>query len=163
MQVPLDADVEVLPTCYRSTCSAAHSSGTFEESVVSVSMSSNFSSFSRRGPDNVTEELVAVLSDSKLYEFKALFVVVHAGLRARNAASGGEEMLRLRAYEKLQHLVQQGQVKKTGKQYRGVPKALLALSKDLKALRESGRSFAPKPAVGRRSGSARRTKTEETE
>jgi hypothetical protein len=131
--------------------------------VVSVSMSSNFSSFSRRGPDNVTEELVAVLSDSKLYEFKALFVVVHAGLRARNAASGGEEMLRLRAYEKLQHLVQQGQVKKTGKQYRGVPKALLALSKDLKALRESGRSFAPKPAVGRRSGSARRAKTEKTE
>ncbi len=126
-------------------------------------MNSNFSSFSRRGPDNVTEELVAVLSDSKLYEFKALFVVVHAGLRARNAASGGEEMLRLRAYEKLQNLVQQGQVKKTGKQYRGVPKALLALSKDLKALRESGRSFTPKPAVGRRVGPARRAKTEKAE
>jgi hypothetical protein len=131
--------------------------------VVSVSMSSNFSSFSRRGPDNVTEELVAVLSDSKLYEFKALFVVVHAGLRARNAASGGEEMLRLRAYEKLQHLVQQGQVEKTGKQYRGVPKALLALSKDLKAFRKSGPSLASKPVAVRRSGSARRTKTEKTE
>jgi hypothetical protein len=159
MQVPLDADVEVFPTCNRSARRAAHSFGIFRESVVSVSMSTNFSSFSRRGPDNLTEELVAVLSDSKLYEFKALFVVVHAGLRARNAAGGGEEMLRLRAYEKLQHLVQQGQVKKTGKQYRGVPKALLALSKDLKALREGGRSFAPKPAVDRRSGSARRTKT----
>jgi hypothetical protein len=159
MQVPLDANVEVFPTCNRRACRAAHSFGIFRQSVVSVSMSTNFSSFSRRGPDNVTEELVAVLSDSKLYEFKALFVVVHAGLRARNAAGGGEEMLRLRAYEKLQHLVQQGQVKKTGKQYRGVPKALLALSKDLKALREGGRSFAPKPAVDRRSGSARRTKT----
>ena len=126
-------------------------------------MSSNFSSFSRRGPDNVTEELVAVLSDSKFYEFKALFVVVHAGLRARNAASGGEEMLRLRAYEKLQNLVQQGQVKKTGKRYKGVPKALLALSENLKSLRKNGRSFAGKPAVVRRSTSARGTKVENAE
>src|SRR4249919_3030428 len=122
------------------------------------------SAFSRRLPDLVTEELVAALSKKgSSFEFKQLFVVVHAGLRARNAASGGEEMLRLRAYEKLQNLVQQGQVKKTGKQYRGVPKALLALSKDLKALRESGRSFTPKPAVGRRVGPARRAKTEKTE
>ena len=75
-------------------------------------MNSNFSSFSRRGPDNVTEELVAVLSGPKSYEFKALFLVVHDALRARNAASGGEEMLRLRAYEKLQNLVSRGMVKK---------------------------------------------------
>ena len=33
-------------------------------------------------------------------EFKPLFNVVHTSLRARNAASGGEEMLRLRVYEK---------------------------------------------------------------
>ena len=58
------------------------------------------------------------------YEFKALFTVVHANLKARNAASGGEEMLRLRAYEKLQNLVGTGMVKKVGKEYRGVPKAL---------------------------------------
>jgi len=64
-----------------------------------------FSSFSRRGPDNITEELVAALSCSKSYEFKALFSVIHAALRARNAASGGEEMLRLRTYDKLQSLV----------------------------------------------------------
>src|SRR5438067_11295502 len=80
--------------------------------------------FSRRGPDIVTEELAAVLSGNTSFEFKALFEVVHANLRARNSASGGEEMLRLRAYEKLQSLVNRGMVKKTvtkaGKEYRGL-------------------------------------------
>ena len=57
--------------------------------------------FSRRGPDIVTEELAVVLSGNTSFEFKALFEIVHANLRARNSASGGEEMLRLRAYEKL--------------------------------------------------------------
>ena len=61
--------------------------------------------FSRRVPDLVTEELVAVLSRRSSFEFKQLFDIVHENLRARNAASGGEEMLRLRAYEKLQNLV----------------------------------------------------------
>ena len=65
-----------------------------------------------------------VLSNKASYEFKALFDVVHANLRARNAASGGEEMLRLRAYEKLQNLVQAGIVKKVGKEYRGVASGL---------------------------------------
>jgi len=45
-------------------------------------------------------------------------------LYARNAASGGEEMLRLRAYEKLQNLVARGAVKKNGKKYKGLPSAL---------------------------------------
>ena len=80
--------------------------------------------FSRRGPDRVTEELTTVLSQKTWFEFKALFTIVHENLRARNAASGGEEMLRLRAYEKLQTLVQGGVVKKDGKKYRGVPAAL---------------------------------------
>ncbi len=114
-------------------------------------MPSNFSSFYRRVPDNVTEELVAALSGSKSYEFKALFSVVHAALRARKAAGGGEEMLRLRTYEKLQNLVRVGQVKKTGKKYKGVAKALLLLSESLKEYRKNGPSFsrrlplAPKP------------------
>ena len=51
--------------------------------------------FSRRVPDLVTEELVAVLSRRSSFEFKQLFDIVHENLRARNAASGGEEMLRL--------------------------------------------------------------------
>jgi hypothetical protein len=82
------------------------------------------SGFSRRTPDLVTEELVAVLTSRSSYEFKELFEVIHGNLRARNAASGGEEMLRLRAYEKLQNLVGRGLVKKNGKKYKGVPAAL---------------------------------------
>src|ERR1041384_2731214 len=80
--------------------------------------------FSRRLPDLVTEELASVLSSKSSYEFKELFEVVHENLRARNAASGGEEMLRLRAYEKLQNLVARGMVKKNGKKYKGLPSAL---------------------------------------
>jgi len=82
------------------------------------------SSFSRRGPDKVTEELAVALSQKTSYEFKPLFDLVHANLRARNSANGGEEMLRLRTYEKLQYLVGRGMVEKTitkaGKHYKGL-------------------------------------------
>ena len=73
--------------------------------------------FSRRVPDHVTNELVAVLSDKTTFGFKDLFLVVYENLKARNAVSGGEEMLRLRAYEKLQNLVTRGLVNKDGKEY----------------------------------------------
>jgi hypothetical protein len=67
---------------------------------------------------------VTVLSGTTSFEFKPLFDIVHANLRARKSVSGGEEMLRLRAYEKLQSLVNRGMVKKTitkaGKHYRGL-------------------------------------------
>lgn len=96
--------------------------------VFTLSLMQKKSAFSRRLPDLVTEELVAVLSQKGTsFEFKQLFDVVHERLKARNAASGGEEMLRLRAYEKLQNLVSRGMVKKTGKKYRG----LASLSKAL--------------------------------
>lgn len=98
----------------------------------------NASGFSRRGPDIMTEELCAVLSRKTSFEFKPLFDVIYANLQARNAASGGEEMLRLRAYEKLQNLVFGGMVKKTAKKYRGSPTALLALSERLKEWRVQG-------------------------
>lgn len=88
------------------------------------------SAFSRRGPDLVTEELVAALKKKTSLEFKQLFDVVHERLRARNAASGGEEMLRLRAYEKLQNLVSRGMVKKTGKKYKGLASLAKALAQD---------------------------------
>lgn len=88
------------------------------------------SAFSRRGPDLVTEELVAVLKKKSSFEFKQLFDMVHEQLRARNAASGGEEMLRLRAYEKLQNLVSRGMVKKTGKKYKGLASISKALTPD---------------------------------
>jgi len=75
--------------------------------------------FSRRVPDLVTEELVAVLSRRSSFEFKQLFDIVHENLRARNAASGGEEMLRLRAYEKLQNLVAAARSKRMARSTRG--------------------------------------------
>lgn len=84
--------------------------------------------FSRRVPDLVTEELVAVLSQKSTFEFKQLFEIVHENLRARNAASGGEEMLRLRAYEKLQNLVARGMVRKNGKKYKGLLSALATVA-----------------------------------
>jgi hypothetical protein len=102
--------------------------------------------FSRRGPDRVAEELASVLSQKAAFEFKALFAIVHANLRARDQSSGGEEMLRLRAYEKLQNLVQAGVVKKTGKQYRGVPSGLasfLATAAELNAKFAAGKHSRP--------------------
>ncbi|MEM9015384.1 MAG: hypothetical protein AAGC68_00120 [Verrucomicrobiota bacterium] len=71
-------------------------------------------------PDHVTDELVTVLSDQQTFGFNDLFEVVYENLKARNAVSGGEEMLRLRAYEKLQNLVTRGLVEKNGKEYRGL-------------------------------------------
>src|SRR5438045_4357688 len=96
-------------------------------------------SFSRRMPDNITEELVAVLSSKASFEFKPLFEIVLANLRERNAASGGEEMLRLRAYEKLQGLVGQGVVNRTvqgtTKKYKGVATRMVVLRAEMKAMR----------------------------
>jgi hypothetical protein len=84
--------------------------------------------FSRRLPDLITEELVFVLSQNGSYEFKRLFEIVHDNLRRRNTANGGEEMLRLRSYEKLQNLVSRGAVKKNGKLYTGNSTALAAMT-----------------------------------
>ena len=95
--------------------------------------------FVRRAPDVITEELVRVLSSKATFEFKALFDIILGNLRERNAASGGEEMLRLRTYEKLQGLVNQGAVTRTVigivKKYKGVGAKLSALGAEMKILR----------------------------
>src|SRR5438093_7909689 len=95
--------------------------------------------FTRRGPDNITEELIAVLSSKASFEFKPLFEIMLLNLRERNAASGGEEMLRLRAYEKLQGLVSQGavhrQITGTTKRYKGVAARMDVLRAEMTALR----------------------------
>ena len=95
----------------------------------------NHSGFTRRTPDIMTEELCAILSQKASFEFKPLYDLVYANLHARNAASGGDEMLRLRAYDKLQNLVHDGMVTKTAKKYRGDPVALLAVSQRLEEWR----------------------------
>src|SRR5947207_12359515 len=95
--------------------------------------------FVRRAPDIITEELVKVLSLKGTFEFKALFDIILGNLRERNAASGGEEMLRLRTYEKLQGLVNQGAVTRTVtgivKKYKGVAPRMITLRAEMKALR----------------------------
>src|SRR5213593_1995297 len=96
-------------------------------------------SFTRRAPDNITEELIGVLSSKASFEFKPLFEIILLNLRERNAASGGEEMLRLRAYEKLQGLVSQGAVNRTitgaTKKYKGVATRMRGLKAEMKLLR----------------------------
>jgi hypothetical protein len=84
-------------------------------------------SFKRRGPDILTLELASALSEGAWFEFKPLFLLVHSNLRVKGASNGGEEMLRLRTYEKLHNLVQQGIVEKNAKSYRGNAPALAAL------------------------------------
>src|SRR5438128_10191371 len=95
--------------------------------------------FSRRAPDNITEELVAVLSSKASFEFNGRVDVSVLNLRQRNAASGGEEMLRLRTYEKLQSLVSQGAVTRTVtgviKKYKGVGSRMVKVSAEMKLLR----------------------------
>ena len=80
--------------------------------------------YARPTQDFVSEEMVAVLLDKVSYSFNELFDAVHEKLRARNAAGGGKEMLRLRMYEKLHILVAQGLVKKADKKYSAVRKSL---------------------------------------
>ena len=80
-----------------------------------------------------------MISSKASFEFKPLFEIVLLNLRARNAVSGGEEMLRLRASEKLQGLVHQGAVKRTvtgtAKKYKGVPTRMIVLRAETIALR----------------------------
>lgn len=84
----------------------------------------SFGSFSRRFPDVITEELVALLSGKAAFGFLPLFDILFIKLRARKATSGGQDLLRLRVYEKLQALVHDGRVEKKvtklGKKYRGL-------------------------------------------
>jgi hypothetical protein len=87
--------------------------------------------FSRRLPDHVTDELCNVLAEDKVFGFNDLFERVFDNLKVRNAVSGGEEMLRLRAYEKLQNLVTRGLVEKIGKEYKGTKRVHEASSEYL--------------------------------
>lgn len=87
----------------------------------------------RKKIDVMTEELIGALSGHEKFDFKTLFLLIYPKLKERNAVSGGEEMLRLRAYEKLQQLVQTGNVEKANGQYSGIVAALAVLSKQLAA------------------------------
>ena len=82
----------------------------------------------------MTDEIVNVLSATQqFFEFNALFEKVYENLKERNAVSGGEEMLRLRAYEKLQNLVTRGLVAKEVKKYKGLERLHEASSEYIQA------------------------------
>jgi hypothetical protein len=119
------ADSEIVNRNYAFPPQEEINLGLFPKSVLLSPMATQFGgNSSRRGPDLITEELVLALSGSASFEFKPLFDIIYENLRARKKTSGGEEMMRLRAYEKLQSLVSQGMVKKTitkaGKHYKGL-------------------------------------------
>lgn len=79
------------------------------------------SRFSRRVPDHVTDEIVTVLgAEEGFLAFNDLFELVFTRLKEKNAVGGGEEMLKLRTYEKLQNLVTRGMIEKEGKAYKGL-------------------------------------------
>jgi len=85
-------------------------------------------SFSLDGQDFITEELAVALSVKAALEFEPLFDLVHEHLCAQNHFGAGEKRsraMRLRTYDKLQGLVDQGMVKKSItqgiKEYRGLP------------------------------------------
>jgi hypothetical protein len=103
------------------------------ESVRDVVMSKKAFGLSRKGPDHLTEELSSVLQADAWFEFKALFELVHASLKSRNLGRGDMEMMRLRAYEKLQTLVRVGVVEKKVKEYRGNKAALEAFREKVAA------------------------------
>ena len=79
------------------------------------------------------DELTDALRSESWFEFNPLFLQVYHKLRERKAAGGGQELLRLRMYEKLQNLVQRGIVEKSGKTYRGIASALAALAEHVAA------------------------------
>ena len=94
-----------------------------------------------------------MLSSRASFEFKPLFDMVLLNLRERNAASGGEEMLRLRVYEKLQGLVGQGAVNRTitgtTKKYKGVGPRMATLRAEMKVLRAEWAKKVRAKAAGR--------------
>ena len=86
--------------------------------------------FPQRGPDHVAEEIATVLSKKATMAFKDIFDIVYANLRLKNLVNAGEEILRLRAHEKLQAFVANGLATKTERRYKGVPKMLKEFFKE---------------------------------
>lgn len=81
------------------------------------------------------EELAGALLQAKSFEFKALFLTVYSSLKEKKLSNGGEEMLRLRTYEKLQTLVRDGCATKVAGRYKGVRDKLLIFAEQLRQRR----------------------------
>lgn len=78
---------------------------------------------SKRVTDIVRLEVIDVLMNSEgIIEFNDIFLQVCDNMKSKNLSTGGEEILRLRIYEKLQALVSEGGIRKKGKEYDPTPK-----------------------------------------
>ena len=63
---------------------------------------------SRKTPDLVTDELIIILHEAGMLEFNDIFQRTVIVMKQKHMSLGGEEILRLRIYEKLQGLVSAG-------------------------------------------------------
>lgn len=73
---------------------------------------------SKRVTDIVRQEVIEVLLEAEgIIEFNNIFLKACESMKEKNYSTGGEEILRLRIYEKLQTLIAEGGVKKRGKEY----------------------------------------------
>ena len=72
---------------------------------------------SRKTPDLVTDELILILHEAGMLEFNDIFQRIVVVMKAKHMSLGGEEILRLRIYEKLQNLVSAGGLMKKGREY----------------------------------------------
>ena len=77
---------------------------------------------SRKTPDLVTDELILILHEAGMLEFNDIFQRTVVVMKAKHMSLGGEEILRLRIYEKLQNLVSAGGLK--GREYTALPKLI---------------------------------------
>ena len=82
------------------------------------------SSSSRQTPDLVTDELIIILHEAGMLEFNDIFQRTVIVMKQKHMSLGGEEILRLRIYEKLQGLVSAGGLVKKGREYTAQPKLI---------------------------------------
>ena len=89
-----------------------------------------------RVSDQIREEIIDALLGSGMLQFNDIFLFVVEALKKKGFSTGGEEILKLRIYEKLQMLVSLGALGKRGKEYTELPKLA-----DVKGIVEEPRKF----------------------
>ena len=86
---------------------------------------------SRKAPDLVTDELIVILHEAGMLEFNEIFQRAVVVMKEKHMSLGGEEILRLRIYEKLQNLVSAGGLVKKGREYTAQSKLMTLKSEPL--------------------------------
>ena len=90
---------------------------------------------SRKAPDLVTDELIVILHEAGMLEFNEIFQRTVVVMKEKHMSLGGEEILRLRIYEKLQNLVSSGGLVKKSREYTAQPKLMALKSEPLPDIR----------------------------